>query len=246
MSSGAPIPTRPGSPTASWSRAVATVRRSTSSTRSTARRCSRSTAVSSLAARRTPSTSGRGPTPPRISTACSALPTGEVAFGAAFSNGLLRPWASGPAPDTALAENPRLAGTVRWSGRLLGLTPAAEAVAGVADLAVHLDSLDGDLNFTGLEYWPEGAAPGAVGTGSTWRDGDLGYRVEVRGNTFLRASGDTGTVDRRVLRTRDTRAWVASSRARTSRPGSAVSADLCLPFISSGVHQERRPVRRHW
>ena len=22
--------------------------------------------------------------------------------------------------------------------------------------------------------------------------------------------------------------------------------DLCLPFISSGVHQERRPVRRHW
>ena len=21
---------------------------------------------------------------------------------------------------------------------------------------------------------------------------------------------------------------------------------LCLPFISSGVHQERRPVRRHW
>ena len=23
-------------------------------------------------------------------------------------------------------------------------------------------------------------------------------------------------------------------------------ARLCLPFISSGVHQERRPVRRHW
>ena len=23
-------------------------------------------------------------------------------------------------------------------------------------------------------------------------------------------------------------------------------ASLCLPFISSGVHQERRPVRRHW
>ena len=50
------------------------------------------------------------------------------------------------------------------------------------------------MNFTGLEYWPEGAAPGAVGTGSMWRDGDLGYRVEVRGNTFLRAGGDAGTV----------------------------------------------------
>ena len=67
------------------------------------------------------------------------LPTGEVAFGAAFSNGLLGPWASGPAPDTALAENPSLAGTTRWSGRLLGLTTAAETVAGVADLAVHLE-----------------------------------------------------------------------------------------------------------
>ena len=26
----------------------------------------------------------------------------------------------------------------------------------------------------------------------------------------------------------------------------AVITGLCLPFISSGVHQERRPVRRHW
>ena len=25
-----------------------------------------------------------------------------------------------------------------------------------------------------------------------------------------------------------------------------LSKRLCLPFISSGVHQERRPVRRHW
>ena len=26
----------------------------------------------------------------------------------------------------------------------------------------------------------------------------------------------------------------------------AAHGELCLPFISSGVHQERRPVRRHW
>ena len=25
-----------------------------------------------------------------------------------------------------------------------------------------------------------------------------------------------------------------------------IERNLCLPFISSGVHQERRPVRRHW
>ena len=118
----------------------------------------------------------------------------EVTFGAAFSNGLVQPWASGPAPDSALAQNTRLAGTARWSGRLLGLTPAAEAVAGGASLAIRLESLDGDLNFTGLEYWPAGAAPGPVGTGSMWHNGDLGYRVEVRGNTFVQNGGDAGAV----------------------------------------------------
>ena len=122
------------------------------------------------------------------------LAKGRITFGAAFSNGLAQPWASGPASDTALAENPRLAGTARWSGRLLGLTSATEAVAGAADLAVRLDSLEGDLNLTGLEYWPAGTAVGDAGTGSMWRDGNLGYRVEVRENTFLGTGGDAGTV----------------------------------------------------
>ena len=122
------------------------------------------------------------------------LSGGKVAFGAAFSNDLVQPWASGPAPDIALAENRQLAGTARWSGRLLGLTPTSEAVAGFAVLAVRLESLDGDLNFNALEYWPAGTAPGAVGTGSMWRDGDLGYLVEVRGNTFVQTGGDAGAV----------------------------------------------------
>ena len=35
--------------------------------------------------------------------------------------------------------------------------------------------------------------------------------------------------------------------ARTIGKGKKVEIrHLCLPFISSGVHQERRPVRRHW
>ena len=67
-------------------------------------------------------------------------------------------------------------------------------MAGGADLAIRLESLDGDLNFTGLEYWPAGAAPGPVGTGSMWQNGDLGYRVEVRGNTFVQNGGDVGAV----------------------------------------------------
>ena len=122
------------------------------------------------------------------------LADGEIAFGAAFSNGLVQPWASGPRPGSELGENPHLAGTAHWSGRLLGFTPSAEVVAGAAELAVHLDSLDGDLAFSALEHWPAGTAPGAPGTGSTWQDGDLGYYVEVRGNTFVQAGGDTGTV----------------------------------------------------
>ena len=72
------------------------------------------------------------------------LADGEVAFGAAVSNGLVQPWGTGPGPGSELGENPHLAGTARWSGRLLGFTPAAEAVAGAAELAVRLESLDGD------------------------------------------------------------------------------------------------------
>ena len=34
--------------------------------------------------------------------------------------------------------------------------------------------------------------------------------------------------------------------ARCSEELTAIECLLCLPFISSGVHQERRPVRRHW
>ena len=33
---------------------------------------------------------------------------------------------------------------------------------------------------------------------------------------------------------------------RRRQPPKRPKLDLCLPFISSGVHQERRPVRRHW
>ena len=53
---------------------------------------------------------------------------GEMAFGAALRNGLSQPWASGPSPHTDLEDNPALSGTVSWTGRLLGLTPDAEAL----------------------------------------------------------------------------------------------------------------------
>ena len=119
---------------------------------------------------------------------------GEIAFGAALRNGLAQPWASGPSPHATLADNTALSGSVSWSGRLLGLTPDAEAVAGAADLSVDLATLTGSADFTALEQWAADAPPGALGTGTMWHDGDLGYAIEVRGNTFVQTGGDDGTV----------------------------------------------------
>ena len=119
---------------------------------------------------------------------------GEVAFGAALRNGLTQPWATGPSPHSTLADNTALSGSVSWTGRLLGLTPQAEAVAGAAALSVDLATLHGTAAFTGLEHWKAEAAPGAVGTGATWHDDYLRYDIEVRGNTFVRTGGDDGTV----------------------------------------------------
>lgn len=116
------------------------------------------------------------------------------AFGVAVRNGLAQPWADGQMPETELADNQRLSGTVSWTGRLLGFTPALQAVGGAADLNVELQTLAGRLDFTGLEHWPAEAAPGPVGSGARWGDGDLRYVLSVRGNTFEQAGGDAGAV----------------------------------------------------
>ena len=42
---------------------------------------------------------------------------------------------------------------------------------------------------------PEGdAAPGPVGSGVPWGDGDLQYQLSVSGNTFEQTGGDAGAV----------------------------------------------------
>ena len=95
---------------------------------------------------------------------------------------------------TDLGDNAALSGSVLWRGRLLGLTPHAETVAGAAELTVDLPTLSGSLNLTGLEQWSANAAPGTVGSGAAWRDGRLSYRVAVRGNTFVQTGGGPGLV----------------------------------------------------
>ena len=119
---------------------------------------------------------------------------GGVSFGVGLRNGLGQPWATGPAPLTNLRDSRQLSGSATWSGRLLGLTPAAETVAGSAELTVEIATLDGDLGFADLESWASGAGPGAPATGSTWGTGALDYSVSVRGNTFVSTGGDDGEV----------------------------------------------------
>ncbi len=112
------------------------------------------------------------------------IPFGTVSFGVALRNGLAQPWASGPEPSIELAQNRGLSGTAAWSGALLGMTPMEQVVAGDASLDVNLANLNGQLDFTDMQY----------DDGGTWGDGDLGYAVQVRGNTFIRTGGDDGVV----------------------------------------------------
>ncbi len=113
-------------------------------------------------------------------------------FGVAMRNDIAEPWAHGYLPDTDLADNRSLSGNAAWTGDLLGLTPDAAAVAGDARIAVNLAAMAGRADFTNLETWGANAAPGAAGTGTTWLDGDLGYSIAVRGNTFRETGGDAG------------------------------------------------------
>ena len=91
-------------------------------------------------------------------------------------------------------DNETLSGSATWNGALLGVTSSSDTVAGDASLSVNLASLDGRIDFTGLEKWEVNEAPGAAGSGSTWGDGDLGYTIRVRGNTFIQTGGDDGKV----------------------------------------------------
>ena len=118
----------------------------------------------------------------------------DVSFGASSRNGLIQPWAFGPSPETQLADNRVLTGSVNWSGRLLGFTSNSESLAGAADLTINLATLRGRIDFTNLEYWGVHAAPGPVGSGQTWNDGGLRYGVVVRGNSFVQSGGDAGEV----------------------------------------------------
>ena len=137
---------------------------------------------------------------------------GKIAFGAARRTGLSQPWASGPSPHTPLLEdNTALSGSVSWFGRLLGLTPDAEAVAGAADLSVGPGDADGHGGFHRAR-----TVGGQCGAGRARDRRDLGRRQPALRH---RNSRQHLRADRRRCRHSDgarssarlTKAWAASS-----------------------------------
>ena len=123
----------------------------------------------------------------------------HVGFGVTLRNGYVEPWAYGPIAfvpgsndlTSNLADNPNLTGTATWTGRLLGFADESP-VAGSARIDVSLATLTGRADFTALEQWDAGTAPGELGTGAQWSDGDLEYSIVVSGNTFKETGGDAG------------------------------------------------------
>ena len=143
-------------------------------------------------------------------------------FGVALRNGYAEPWAYGLRPSTMLANNRSLSGSATWEGTLLGLTPSAEAVAGDAEIGVNLATMQGTADFTALESWAARSAPGEAGTGTQWLDGDLGYTISVRGNTFRQTGGDAGILT-----------GIFTGRSHEGATGTLERSDLTAAFGAS-------------
>ncbi|MCY4549183.1 MAG: hypothetical protein OXC28_12515 [Defluviicoccus sp.] len=147
-----------------------------------------------------------------------AAPGNAVNFGVSFRNGLARPWFRGSQPDTDIADNPALAGSVEWNGTLLGFTAEGRSAAGAARIALDLGTLDGTAEFTDIETW--NGAPGAQGSGAAWRD--LAYAITATGNSFRNTAGDAGELRGRFTGSRHQGA--AGTLERTDLSGAFAAA----------------------
>ena len=116
----------------------------------------------------------------------------NMLFGAVWQNGLVRPYVAAHNPSPPL---PNQSTSARWLGRLIGLTPEAETVAGSMAMTINFGSMRGEVDFTAMEKWAAQAGPGATGSGTRWGDGDLHYdlRVDER-QVFVEIGGDSGEI----------------------------------------------------
>ena len=141
------------------------------------------------------------------------------AFGVARRNGYAEPWAYGVAPQTDLASNRALSGSVNWSGVLVGFTPAEQEqrVAGDAVITVNLPTMTGSsAAFNNL------VTIGTGGQTSRWGDGDLRYSIAVRGNTFRETGGDDGRLT-----------GIFAGRSHEAAGGTLERSDLTAAFGAS-------------
>ena len=119
---------------------------------------------------------------------------GMIQFGVNDHNGVSVPWVSVNEPSSDLVDNSALTGTVTWNGGLLGFAQDNRSVGGNAGISINMGTMTGSADFTDLQSWPTGQAPGAFGTGTQWDDGTLRYSVSVSGNYVRDTGGDDGVL----------------------------------------------------
>ncbi len=141
----------------------------------------------------------------------------HAAFGVALRNGYAEPWAYGHLPARDLADNRALSGNATWKGDLIGLTPNRHSVWGNAAIAVALSTMTGRADFTEIVV-----SRSQHRAWSQWRDGDLGYTIAVRGNTFRETGGDAGRLT-----------GIFTGRSHEGAAGTLERSDLTAAFGAS-------------
>ena len=89
-----------------------------------------------------------------------------------------------------------------------------------------------------LEWWPGEERPGSVGSGRTWRDGDLTYLIQARANAFEKRvpqRSDAGEVFGRLSDADPNQQPAIIARAHSSTPLSADGHPFAEAVQGEGV-----------
>ncbi len=103
---------------------------------------------------------------------------GTARFGVEYRTQWTRVWDEGPLPAIQLAAS-TLAGSVTWTGKLVGFTDAGMAVEGNAGITVDVIRMDGTAAFTDI-----------MAVDTSWGP-NLSTAITVNGNHFADAGSDS-------------------------------------------------------